>query len=105
MGWLERLIDECEGFQWDAVNSGKIWERHRVAPTECEELFFNRPLVVDEDEEHSSAKERMYALGQSDAGRLLFAAFTIRERLIRVISARDMSRRERRTYEKADIKI
>src|SRR6266853_4313150 len=102
MGWLERLIDEYEGFQWAAANSGKIWERHRVAPTECEELFFNRPLVVDEDEEHSSAAEPMYALGQSDAGRLLFAAFTIRERLIRVISARDMNRRERRTYEKAD---
>ena len=44
-------------------------------------------------------------MGQSDADGLLFAAFTIRERLIRVISARDMSRRERRTYEKADTKI
>jgi uncharacterized protein len=98
MGLLERVVEESEGFQWDAGNSGKIWERHRVAPTECEELFFNRPLVVAQDEEHSVAEERIYGLGQSDAGRLLFVAFVIRGRLIRVISARDMSRRERRIY-------
>ena len=98
MGWLERVVEECEGFQWDAANSGKIWERHRVAPTECEELFFNRPLVIGQDEEHSAVEERIYGLGQSDAGRLLFVAFTIRGRLIGVISARDMSRKERRIY-------
>ena len=98
MGWLERLVEQCEGFQWDDSNSGKIWERHQVAPTECEELFFNRPLIFGEDEEHSASEERMYGLGQSDAGRLLFVAFTIRGRLIRVISARDMSRKERRSY-------
>ncbi len=98
MGSLESMVGECEGFQWDAGNSGKICERHRVAPTECEELFFNRPLVIAEDEEHPAAEERIYGLGQSDAGRLLFVAFTIRERRIRVISARDMSRKERRIY-------
>jgi uncharacterized protein len=96
MGSLERLVEGCEGFQWDSANSEKIWERHRVTPTECEELFFNRPLVFGQDEEHSAAEERMYGLGQSDAGRLLFVAFTIR--FIRVISARDMSRKERRIY-------
>lgn len=98
MGWLERLVEGCEGFQWDAANSGKIWERHRVAPTECEELFFNRPLVFGKDEEHLAEEERMYGLGQSDAGKLLFVAYTIRGRVIRVISARDMSRKERRIY-------
>jgi len=98
MGWLQRLVEQCEGFQWDAANSGKIWERHRVAPAECEELFFNRPLVIGEDEEHSAAEERMYGLGESDAGRLLFVAFTIRGRLIRVVSTRDISRKERRIY-------
>ncbi|MGH8676782.1 MAG: BrnT family toxin [Burkholderiales bacterium] len=97
MGWEERVA-ECEGFQWDVGNSGKIWERHRVTPTECEELFFSRPLVVGNDEKHSGVEERLYALGQTDAGRLLFVAFTIRGRLIRVLSARDMSRKERRVY-------
>src|SRR5258706_7974538 len=98
MGWLERVVEECEGFEWDAANSGKIWERHRVVPTECEELFLNRPFVIGQDEEHSAAEKRIYGLGESDAGRLLFVVFTIRARLIRVISARDMSRKERRIY-------
>ncbi|HVA40284.1 MAG TPA: BrnT family toxin [Candidatus Binataceae bacterium] len=82
----------------DAGNAGKIWDRHRVAPAECEELFFNRPLIIAQDEEHSAVEERIYGLGQSDAGRLLFVAFTMRGPLIRVISARDMSRKERRIY-------
>lgn len=97
MKWTERLA-ECEGFQWDAGNSTKIWDRHQVMPTECEELFLNRPLVVASDEKHSAGEERFYALGQTESGRLMFVVFTIRGRLIRVISARDMSRRERRVY-------
>lgn len=99
MGRLEYVVNECEGFQWDAGNSVKIGERHRVAPTECEELFFNRPLIAGEDEEYSAAEPRMYGLGQTDAGRCLFAAFTIRGKLIRVISARDTSRKERKIYQ------
>jgi uncharacterized DUF497 family protein len=97
VNWEERL-QECEGFQWDTGNSAQIWERHQVMPTECEELFFNRPLIVSIDERHSSGEERFYALGQTDDGRLIFAVFTIRGRLIRVISARDMSRKERRIF-------
>jgi uncharacterized DUF497 family protein len=99
MGELENVVNECEGFQWDAGNSDKIWERHRFAPTECEELFFNRPLIVGEDDEHSAVEPRMYGLGQTDVGRFLFVAFTMRGKLIRVISARDMSRKERRIYQ------
>jgi uncharacterized protein len=97
MRWEERL-GECEGFQWDAGNSAKIWARHRVTPSECEELFLNRPILVGEDETPSELEWRLYALGQTDAGRHLFVAFTFRGRLIRVISAHDMSRRERRVY-------
>jgi uncharacterized DUF497 family protein len=95
--WEERLAG-CEAFQWDAGNAAKIWDRHQVTPAECEELFFNRPLVVGTDEGHSADEERLYALGQSDSARLMFVVFTIRGRLIRVISARDMSRKERRIY-------
>lgn len=97
MGWEERLA-ECQGFQWDSGNTDKIWYRYQVAPSECEELFFNRPLIVGIDEKHSAGEERLYALGQSDSGRLMFVVFTIRGRLIREISARDMSRKERRVY-------
>ncbi len=97
MDRAERL-EECEGFQWDDGNSVKIWEKYRVAMAECEELFFNRPLIMVVDEEHSVLEERFYALGQTEAGRLLFVAFTIRGSFVRVISARDMSRKERRLY-------
>src|SRR5271165_2923955 len=76
MAWAERLA-ECEGFQWDAANSGKIRERHGVSPAECEEVFFNRPLLIGDDEKHSAAEERLYALGQTDAARLLFVVFTM----------------------------
>jgi hypothetical protein len=92
-------LAECVGFDWDEGNLLKNWEKHGVSAFECEQVFFNRPLIAAPDEAHSSAEPRFYALGQTDASRLLFIAFTIRGRLIRVISARDMSRRERKVLE------
>ena len=97
--WEE--LSKCEGFDWDAGNAPKIWDRHEVAPGEAEQVFFNRPLVAVPDATHSGTEPRFLALGQTDAGRRLFVVFTIRDTLIRVISARNMSRRERREYEHA----
>ena len=91
---------ECEGFDWDKGNIEKTWLKHKVSPVECEQIFFNEPLLVVEDPKHSQRERRYYALGHTDNGRLLFVAFTIRKNLIRVISARDMSRKERKKYEK-----
>jgi len=98
VAWLDRLA-ECEGFQWDDSNSEKIWERHRVARAECEEIFFNQPLFVGEDEKQATIEARFYALGRTDRGRYLFLAGTLRGALIRVISAQDMNRKERRIYQ------
>jgi uncharacterized protein len=92
---------EATEFEWDEGNAEKNWVRHRVTQTECEEVFFNRPLVVSEDEVHSVDERRFFALGQTEAGRLLFVAYTIRNERVRVISARDMIRSERRAYEHA----
>jgi hypothetical protein len=94
---MERIAG-CTGFQWDDGNSAKISGRHGVSSVECEQLFFNIPLIVADDDQHSTHEARFYALGQSDSGRLLFVAFTVRQKLIRVISARAMSRRERKIY-------
>ena len=94
----ERLA-ACERFEWDGGNAPKIWERHEVTPGEAEQVFFNRPLVAVGDEKHSSQESRFLALGQTDAGRRLMVVFTFRRTAIRVISARDMSRRERREYD------
>lgn len=94
-------ILECTGFQWDEGNAEKNWVKHRVRQAECEEVFYNEPLLVALDVGHSQVEPRFYALGQTDEGRVLFVAFTIREKLIRVISTRDVSRRERKEYERA----
>ena len=65
-------------------------------------MFFNRPLVAAVDPKDTGAEPRFLALGQRDAGRRLFVVFTLRRRLIRAITARDMSRRERREYDHAE---
>lgn len=92
------VLRECEGFDWDVGNSDKNWKNHRVSDSECEEVFFNEPLTVRRDPGHSQRGVRYYALGQTDPGRCLFVAFTVRGKLVRVISARDMTRTERRVY-------
>jgi len=89
----------CTGFEWDQCNADKNWEKHRVADFECEDIFFNHPLVVRHDPKHSQREDRYYALGRTAHDRLLFVAFTVRGSLIRVISAREMTRRERSVYE------
>lgn len=86
------------GFDWDNENSDKIWRRHTVSPFECEQVFFNQPVVVAPDEAHSHSEPRFYILGRTDAARLLFLVFTARKNLVRIISARDMSRAEREVY-------
>ena len=92
------LVARCVGFQWDEGNLLKNWQKHEVTASECEQLFFNQPLVVAEDEKHSTREARFFGLGQTDAGRLLFIVFTLRGDLIRVISARNMNSKERKVY-------
>jgi uncharacterized DUF497 family protein len=97
-------LQDCTGFDWDEGNADKNWLKHRVSRSECEEVFSNRPLVVTVDELHSWSEQRFFALGQSDRGRRLFVVYTIRGELIRVISARGMTGRERKEYERATAK-
>lgn len=92
------ILLQIEGFEWDRNNIQKNWEKHRVSFLECEEVFFNQPLLVQDDDVHSKFEPRYYVLGRSNDGRHLFIVFTTRRNKIRVISARDMSRKERRIY-------
>jgi uncharacterized DUF497 family protein len=94
-----KVISDFIGFEWDEGNLTKNWEKHRVSALECEQVFFNRPLIAATDERHSGPESRFYALGQTDNGRRMFVVFTARGSFIRVISARDMSRKERIIYE------
>lgn len=88
-------------FEWDSGNREKNTNKHSVVPQECEEVFFRQPLLLQSDTAHSHQEPRWFALGQTKTGRLLFLAFTVRKQSIRIISARDISRRERTIYEKA----
>ncbi len=99
-GFPDELL-QCTGFQWDEGNAAKNWTLHQVTHAEAEQVFFNRPVMVAPDLRHSAAEPRYAALGRTDAGRRLSVVFTLRNTLVRVISARDMSRPERRIYEQA----
>jgi len=92
---------DWEGFDWDEGNLLKNWEKHGVSASECEQIFFNNPLIAGMDQKRSKREPRHYALGITDAKRRLFVAFTIRKKKIRVISARDMSRKERKVFDKS----
>ena len=95
---LNRIV----GFDWDAGNARKN-EKHGVSSAEAEQAFFNTPLLMIEDTKHSAPEPRFHALGKTDVGRRLHITFTLRSagQTIRVISARDMHRKERTIYEQA----
>ncbi len=92
---------EITGFDWDAGNARKSLDKHDVSQAEAEQVFFNEPLLVLADEKHSLGEMRFHALGKTDAERNLHITFTLRGKgaLIRVISAREMHRKERKVYE------
>lgn len=92
------------GFDWDAGNDRKSADKHGVSQAEAEQTLFNDPVLVTEDFTHSTDEPRFHLLGKTNPGRLLHIAFTLRHdgTKIRVISARDMHRKERSHYEKED---
>lgn len=99
------MIDfsQITGFEWDAGNERKN-EKHGVTMMEAEQVFFNAPLLLLEDAAHSHNEVRIHALGVGDATRALHITFTLRKsgQLIRVISARDVHRKERAIYDQAN---
>jgi uncharacterized protein len=91
------------GFEWDAGNARKSAEKHGVSQAEAEQVFLGLRCLVVSDPRYSGEELRFHALGTTDAGRLLHVTFTLRAKgaLVRVISARDMHRKERWIYERA----
>ncbi len=96
-------LNRISGFDWDDGNARKSQQKHDVSQAEAEQVFFNEPLLLLLDEKHSKKESRYHAYGKTNDGRQLHIAFTLRERdtLIRVISARDMHRKERSIYDEA----
>ena len=94
-------LTKIEGFEWDDGNRDKNWIAHQVEWTEAEEAFLNTPILVSPDSKHSLSESRMVLLGRTLADRRLVIVFTVRSNRIRVISARDMSKKERKHYDEA----
>jgi len=93
-------LDRVEAFEWDESNARKSVARHGVTAAEAEQIFFDEHVLVTNDLAHSANEPRFHALGQTEAGRSLHVTFTLRYdgKRIRVISARDMNRKERKVY-------
>jgi len=95
-------INDLQLFEWDRWNADKVRHKHNVEPLECEEAFFDESKGILKDVLHSNKKERYILLGKTTKKRLLFIVFTVRRGKIRIISARDINKRERGLYEEAD---
>ena len=92
-------MGEVNGFEWDNANIEHI-AKHDVSPEEAEDVFFDTDFVLDEDIEHSEVEERFIIIGKTEDGRLLYQIFTKRGKKIRVISSRDINKKEVQLYEK-----
>lgn len=93
-------LAKISGFDWDGESARKN-DKHGVSMAEAEQIFFNAPLLLIADAKHSQGEPRLHALGKTDEGRTLHITFTLRNagESIRVISARNMHRKERTIYE------
>lgn len=98
MGILNEFLTGLEGFEWDEGNSDKNWRNHEVRQAEAEQVLLNRPVMFAADLKHSQDEQRFFTLGRTESGRHLAVVFTARGNRVRVISARPMSRAERRAY-------
>ncbi len=93
------VIPEPIQFEWDKGNIDKNFKGHEVGNEEAEDIFLNEETIFSEDIKHSKKERRFQALGLSAKGRKLFISFTIRKNKVRIISARDMSKKERKAYD------
>jgi uncharacterized DUF497 family protein len=89
-------------FDWDKGNIEKNWKKHKVHFKEAEEVFLNRLLKIFPDKKHSKKEPRYVAFGITNLNRKLTIIFTLRENRIRIISARNQSKKERREYVKKE---
>lgn len=92
------IVPEPIEFEWNKGNLDKNLKKHGVKNEETEEVFLNNPLIY-EDLKHSEFEKRYDCLGETDKGKKLFISFTLRNDKIRIISARLMSKKERKGYE------
>ena len=93
------LLSGIEGFTWDKGNRDKNFNKHKVTNEECEEAFFDSRKRISGSSRIVDGEERYILVGKTKSERLLFVVFTVRDHELRVISARDLNKREWRLYE------
>ena len=92
-------LSDIDSFDWDDGNQSKNETKHAVSNKESEEIFFNKPIFFFIDQKHSAVEQRILVYGKTDDGRHLALVFTKRVNKIRIISVRDMNKKERARYE------
>lgn len=92
-------LSQIRGFDWDGGNIDKNWTKHKVKAEECEQVFFNQPLLIFPDHKYSEKETRLYVLGKTIDNKLMFISLTIRVNKIRIISARKVNKKEQKIYE------
>ncbi|HEX3529923.1 MAG TPA: BrnT family toxin [Thermoanaerobaculia bacterium] len=85
--------------EWDPEKASHNLKKHGVSFEEAKTVFDDALFLVYADPAHSMEENRLLILGQSDRGRLLVVAYTERRKSVRLISAREATRRERKAYE------
>jgi hypothetical protein len=86
-------------FEWDDAKADENWSKHGVTFAEAESVFADPLALTGYDPDHSVAEDRFLTMGLSAAGRLLIVSHTDCEDVVRVITAREVTRRERKDYE------
>ena len=86
-------------FTWDSEQAVANLGKHRMSFEEASTAFGDPLSITVRDPDHSEEEARCVMIGQSFRGRLLVVVHSDREGSIRIISAREATRRERRDYE------
>ena len=100
----KKLLELLLSFEWDDSNQHKSWKKHSINHKEAEQVFTCNYVLVYNDDKHSHHEQRYWVLGKTQYNKKLFVGFTIRNNKVRIISAKAMSRAERRIYENEEIK-
>lgn len=95
-----KILPKPLAFEWDKGNINKNFKKHKVTNLEAEEIFRNKPLIIFYDAIHSRIERRFIAHGITSKKRNLTIIFTLRKQKIRIISARNQNKKERKIYEK-----
>lgn len=93
------IFKDALHFEWDRGNKHKNFLKHNVTGEEAEEIFFDPHKRIVKADLMVKEERRYLLIGKTKFGRSLFVVFTFRTNRVRIISARDLNRKEKKWYE------